>query len=638
MHATETALLLRRYAGTGDSPAFTEIVRRYVDWVYSTAARRLGEDRHLAADVTQLVFIDLAAKAKTLPPEVQLGGWLHHHTCFRAATVIRGERRRREREQKAAAMNAPAADRLADPELAHQVDQALERLPARDRDALVLRYFESAPLAAIGQAMGISEDAAQKLVGRALEKLRRQCAPTGRSAPTAAAIAAACAGAIQAAPAGLAAVAAQAALAGAAATRAAAGSTARALLTSLKLKTVVAVGAGLAAGLLAVRERRAIGPWRAAVGARLEALVGHSSPGPGPAGARLSATAAPPAAPDIEGQLDRILQQETWSKHPTEFVSFLGHLRAADMRRALGYLDGRAPSRGLATLRSFLVQRWAELDPRPAVAWWQSRPTGDQNDLVKIFLARELATVDPAAAIQFGGPNPNIFRDWARRSPAAAAVCALQLSAGPDRGYALTALAKAWADADPPAAVRWAGGLAGEADRADALRGILPSLAQVDPGLVADYLGGLAAQASMAEVGGRFASTWAANDPAAAAAWATALPAGSALKAVAVPRVIERWATADAAAAGHWLEGLPAGPERDQWVQVYLKPAVADEPQLAAQLADGLGDPAARAAALETVARSWVRQDPVAAAQWAATLSPADDPVQRTLGGHSPGP
>lgn len=47
----------------------------------------------------------------------------------------------------------------------------MEALPAKDRDALVIRYFESADYSTVGRALGISEEAARKQVSRALEKL-----------------------------------------------------------------------------------------------------------------------------------------------------------------------------------------------------------------------------------------------------------------------------------------------------------------------------------------------------------------------------------------------------------------------------------------------------------------------------------
>jgi DNA-directed RNA polymerase specialized sigma24 family protein len=71
---TETQSLLAEYAGNGSETAFRELVARYIDFVYSAAARMVASAPHLAEDVTQIVFADLARKAGSLSREVMLGG------------------------------------------------------------------------------------------------------------------------------------------------------------------------------------------------------------------------------------------------------------------------------------------------------------------------------------------------------------------------------------------------------------------------------------------------------------------------------------------------------------------------------------------------------------------------------------
>src|SRR5687767_12201873 len=105
MNTTDTSHLLRDYADTGSDTAFRELVSRYIDLVYSVARRRVDGDTQLAEEISQSVFIDLARKARTLPREILLGGWLHRHTCFVAGTMVRSEQRRRAREKEAVAMN-----------------------------------------------------------------------------------------------------------------------------------------------------------------------------------------------------------------------------------------------------------------------------------------------------------------------------------------------------------------------------------------------------------------------------------------------------------------------------------------------------------------------------------------------------
>src|ERR1051325_11187014 len=96
--------LLAEYAQRRSEAAFTELVRRHLDLVYS-AALRMVCDPHLAEDVTQAAFVALAENAKALAERSVLSGWLHRTTQNLAANVVRSEVRRRVREQKAVAMN-----------------------------------------------------------------------------------------------------------------------------------------------------------------------------------------------------------------------------------------------------------------------------------------------------------------------------------------------------------------------------------------------------------------------------------------------------------------------------------------------------------------------------------------------------
>src|SRR5262245_15456719 len=152
--------LLHRYAVGGSEAAFGELVARHVNLVYSTALRRTGGDAHFAQDVSQLVFSDLARKARSLPESVVLAGWLHRATRYAAAQLLRTEHRRVAREQEAATMNSILSEANSDPhrpteadwaQVRPLLDEALEELSDDDRDAVILRIFEQRTLAEVGQ-------------------------------------------------------------------------------------------------------------------------------------------------------------------------------------------------------------------------------------------------------------------------------------------------------------------------------------------------------------------------------------------------------------------------------------------------------------------------------------------------------
>ncbi len=201
----EDAQCLRRYAEEGSEDAFRTLVHRHLDLVHSVARRQL-DDPHLAEDVVQTVFADLARKAGSLPAEVVLAGWLYQATRFAAAKLIRSESRRRERETRA--MEDLMIDTPPGPDwetLRPLLETALDELPGPDRDALLLRYYQRQDLRAIGAALGISDEAARKRVSRALETLRGILARRGFATPVAALAGTLAAHAVSPAPTGLAA-------------------------------------------------------------------------------------------------------------------------------------------------------------------------------------------------------------------------------------------------------------------------------------------------------------------------------------------------------------------------------------------------------------------------------------------------
>jgi RNA polymerase sigma factor (sigma-70 family) len=227
--------LLRRYAETRSEAAFAELVQRHVNLVYSAARRQVNGDAHLAQDVAQTVFTDLARKAAPLSRRATLTGWLYTSAHFAAAKAVRAEHRRRDREEKF--MREPIPETAPEPDwnkLRPVLDEAMHELKEPDRDAILLRYFENRPFAEIGAPSGLNENAARMRVERALEKLRAILARRGIT--TAAALASVIsANAVQLTPASLAATLTTASLAGAG----------TGTLTLLKLMTLTKLKLGL---------------------------------------------------------------------------------------------------------------------------------------------------------------------------------------------------------------------------------------------------------------------------------------------------------------------------------------------------------------------------------------------------------
>jgi RNA polymerase sigma factor (sigma-70 family) len=181
-HPVEDVELLRRYAESGAENAFTELVRRRIDLVYSVALRQTGGDRHRAEDATQAVFTDLARKARALADRPVLVGWLHRSAQFAAAGLVRAEQRRQAREREAHTMETLLNDQPRDADwqkFRPVLDEALSEIDERDRDAILLRFFDGRPFAEIGARLRLNENAARMRVERALDQLAAALAKRG---------------------------------------------------------------------------------------------------------------------------------------------------------------------------------------------------------------------------------------------------------------------------------------------------------------------------------------------------------------------------------------------------------------------------------------------------------------------------
>src|SRR5881628_2908754 len=161
--------LLARYRQQHAEDAFAELVQRHLGLVYSAALRQVRSPQ-LAEEVAQSAFIDLARTAARLKPDTILTAWLYQVTRRTAISVVRRESRRQYRETIASemtALNTLNADSGTGfqpiwPHIEPLLEQAMDSLDDTDRSAILLRYFENKSLREVGQALGTSDDAAQK--------------------------------------------------------------------------------------------------------------------------------------------------------------------------------------------------------------------------------------------------------------------------------------------------------------------------------------------------------------------------------------------------------------------------------------------------------------------------------------------
>jgi uncharacterized protein (TIGR03435 family) len=238
---------------------------------------------HAAEEITQAVFIILAKKAVQLRHHQALSSWLFQATRLTARNFIRSETRRHRREEEAYMQSVlDEAGIEIWPKIAPLLDSAVAGLREKDRQAIVLRFYEGRNLREVGLALGTSEDAAEKRVNRTLEKLRKFFRKRGVSSTTAILAGVISANSVQAAPVALAkSVTAVAIVKGVAAS----GSTLTLIKGALKImawtkaKTAIVVGVGIlfAAGTttITVKEIRAhwAYPWQGKEGVIMDEQV-----------------------------------------------------------------------------------------------------------------------------------------------------------------------------------------------------------------------------------------------------------------------------------------------------------------------------------------------------------------------------
>jgi len=159
-------------ASHGDRNAFAELVRDRQAMVFSICWHYL-QDRTLAEDVAQEVFLELYQKLSTLESSDHLTYWLRRVTVNRC--IDHGRRRKNRRESGIEDVPEPAAEAItADPLLSRKLQQTLELLPEKQRMVVILRYQEGLELAEIGELMQMPLNTVKSTLHRTLEDLRKK--------------------------------------------------------------------------------------------------------------------------------------------------------------------------------------------------------------------------------------------------------------------------------------------------------------------------------------------------------------------------------------------------------------------------------------------------------------------------------
>jgi RNA polymerase sigma-70 factor (ECF subfamily) len=171
-------------------------MRAYQDMVFSTAARLVGDDRQ-AEDIAQEVFLKAYENFGHLSTSATAGGWLktvarnlslNHIFRYRRRWRMFTELRREDSDESEPEVEFALPDDVlagVDADVRHTlVEEALQRLPERQRLPLVLYHFEELSYEEIAQQLDVSLAKVKTDIFRARAALGKLLAERGVTAAT----------------------------------------------------------------------------------------------------------------------------------------------------------------------------------------------------------------------------------------------------------------------------------------------------------------------------------------------------------------------------------------------------------------------------------------------------------------------
>jgi len=177
---------LIRAAQRGDPDAFEQLVRSYDQNVLRMAFNLLHSEED-ARDIYQEVFLRVFRNLPRFRFECSFSTWLYRIVANLCLDQIR---KRKVRKESSPAMETPSGevDRLqfiperradVDPqrqlmstEVKIRINEVLDELTPRERIVFQMRHFQGMRLRAIGEALGVTEEAAKNCLFRATQKMR----------------------------------------------------------------------------------------------------------------------------------------------------------------------------------------------------------------------------------------------------------------------------------------------------------------------------------------------------------------------------------------------------------------------------------------------------------------------------------
>ncbi len=173
--------LMERFC-QGDDTAFDTLFSRHGPRV-NALMRTMVRDQALAEDLVQTTFLSIVRTRDRYPHGAPVVPWIFTIATNAARDVLR--RKGLKIEELTATgetpreVAAPTGSPESDPGLKRALDDALGKLPASHREAVVLHKVQGLSFAEIAETLGITSQAARLRAHRGYEKLRELLAPLG---------------------------------------------------------------------------------------------------------------------------------------------------------------------------------------------------------------------------------------------------------------------------------------------------------------------------------------------------------------------------------------------------------------------------------------------------------------------------
>jgi RNA polymerase sigma-70 factor (ECF subfamily) len=177
---------LIRAAQRGDPDAFEQLVRSY-DHNVLRMAMNLLHSREDARDVYQEAFLRVYRTLPNFRFDCSFSTWLYRIVANLCLDQLR---KRKVRTEESASVETPSGDmdrfqfipeqradvdpqrHVMSAEVNTRIQDVLSRLTARERLVFEMRHFQGMRLRAIGEALGVTEEAAKNCLFRATQKMR----------------------------------------------------------------------------------------------------------------------------------------------------------------------------------------------------------------------------------------------------------------------------------------------------------------------------------------------------------------------------------------------------------------------------------------------------------------------------------